>query len=145
MNASLADIRRFLVDHFNDEELTSLCFDRFHDVYQNFAVDTTVGRKALQLVDYCHRRDLLPDLLAALRTERPEPYRRVFGRGKSPAVQRVNINKAPVVDLTNLPGIGAGLAASIVAARPFLSVDDLARVPGIGPKRLSAVRDWCDV
>jgi hypothetical protein len=37
------------------------------------------------------------------------------------------------------------LAAAIVAARRFASVDDLARVPGIGAKRLAAVREWCVV
>lgn len=32
-----------------------------------------------------------------------------------------------------------------MAGRPFEVVDDLARVLGIGPKRLAAVQDWCVV
>ncbi|MCL4802847.1 MAG: helix-hairpin-helix domain-containing protein [Anaerolineae bacterium] len=145
MTVTLADIRRFLVDFFSDEELTGFCFDRFHEVYQNFTTDMTVGRKALQLVDYCQRRDLIPALLAALRTERPEPYRRVFGGETKPTVQRVNLNEATVEEMMNLPGIGQALAAAIVAARPFSAVDELTRIPGIGPKRLTAMRDWCNV
>lgn len=144
MASSLADIRRFLNEHFNDEELTALCFDHFHEVYRNLPAEATTSRKSLLLLDYCQRRDLLPALLAILKQERPEPYRRVFGRANS-AVRRVNINKATAEELRNLPGIGPALAESIMAARPFASVEELARVPNIGQKRLAAVRDWCEV
>ena len=44
-----------------------------------------------------------------------------------------------------LPGIGPATAASIVTERerngPFADVDDLDRVPGIGPAKLEALRD----
>ncbi len=143
MPASRADIRRFLTDHFNDEELTGLCFDHFHEVYKNFTADTTFGRKALQLIDYCQRRDRLPDLIVVLKRERPEPFSRVFGRGAGSSDRRVNINTADVGELRNLPGIGPVLAAAIVTGRPFVSVEDLARVHLIGPRRLAAMRDWC--
>ena len=66
MPATLADIRRFVTEHFNDEELTALCFDHFHEVYRNFGGGATVNAKALALVDYCQRRDRLPALLAVL-------------------------------------------------------------------------------
>ncbi len=55
----------------------------------------------------------------------------------------VNLNQATSAQLQTLPGIGPALAERIVAARdqqPFLSVEDLLRVPGIGDKRLEAVR-----
>jgi competence ComEA-like helix-hairpin-helix protein len=145
MPASLADIRRFLIESFNDEELTTLCFDHFQDVYLNFTADMTLGRKALQLVDYCRRRDRVPELLSILRKERPEASRRVFGRISKSADRRVNINTAEVDELLNLPGIGPALATAIVAARPFASVEDLGRVKGIGPRRLAAVHEWCVV
>jgi competence ComEA-like helix-hairpin-helix protein len=145
MIASLADIRRFLTETFNDDELTNLCFDHFPEVFQNFTVGTTLGRKALQLVDYCRRRDRVAELLSLLRRERPESFRKVFGRQVRAAERRVNLNAAEVEELCNLPGIGPRLATAIVAARPFASVDDLARVPGIGGKRLAAVREWCVV
>jgi hypothetical protein len=145
MTASLGTIRQFLVEHYNDDELTQFGFDHFHEVYQNFAADMTVGRKALLLVDYCHRRDLLPSLLSILKKDRPEPFRRIFGRQNQPTIRRININKASELELQNLPRIGPKLAAAIAATRPYNSVDDLIRVPGIGPKILAAVSDWCDV
>ena len=49
-------------------------------------------------------------------------------------------NRAPVEELASLPGIGPALAARIAAARPFASVDDVARVEGIGRRRLRALR-----
>lgn len=145
MTASLGTIRQFLVAHYNDEELTQFCFDHFYEVYQNFAGDMSVGRKAMLVVDYCQRRDFIPSLLTKLKQERPEPFRRIFGRRAAPAIRPIDVNRASSEELQNLPGIGPALAGAIIAARPFATVGDLARVAGIGPKRLAAVRDWCDV
>ena len=61
--------------------------------------------------------------------------------GPSPArVALLNLNTATLAELESLPGIGPVLARRIVEARPFQSVDDLARVKGIGPRRLEEVR-----
>lgn len=144
MPANLADLRRFLTERFNDEELTALCFDHFHEVYRNFGEGTTVSAKALALVDYCQRRDRLPELLAVLEQERPESFRRAFGvRSGRADDRRVNLNIATAGELRQLPGIGPALAAAIIAARPFATMDDLLRVPGIGSRRLAALRAWC--
>lgn len=145
MTASLGTIRQFLLDHFNDEELDQFCFDYFNEARQSFGAGMSVNRKAMLLVDYCQHRDLLPAVLAALKDERPEPFRRVFGRAARPAIQRININTASADELQELPNIGPALARSIIAARPYGEVDELARVAGIGSKRLAAVRDWCSV
>ncbi len=57
----------------------------------------------------------------------------------------VNVNTADVALLDTLPGVGPSTAEKIVAEReangPFTSVEDLTRVPGIGPKKLEALRD----
>jgi competence ComEA-like helix-hairpin-helix protein len=52
----------------------------------------------------------------------------------------VDVNRGTVEELASLDGIGPKLAARIVAARPFATVDDVARVRGIGARRLARLR-----
>lgn len=56
----------------------------------------------------------------------------------------VDINSADAALLDTLPGVGPSTAAKIVADRAangrFATVDDLARVPGIGPKKLDSLK-----
>jgi DNA uptake protein ComE-like DNA-binding protein len=56
------------------------------------------------------------------------PARRVR---EAPPAEPVDINRASETELLRLPGVGPGLAARIVAARPFADVDDLRRVRGL--------------
>lgn len=72
----------------------------------------------------------------------------VVGLGStSPATQdgRVRINSASVTDLELVPGVGPVLAARIVAHResngPFVVIEDLLDVPGIGEAKLAALRE----
>lgn len=57
----------------------------------------------------------------------------------------VNLNTASIEQLDTLPGIGPSTAQKIVADRtangPFRTVDDLMRVPGIGPAKFEALKD----
>jgi competence protein ComEA len=57
----------------------------------------------------------------------------------------VPLNTATAAELEALPGIGPATAAAIVAWReangPFVAVDQLIEVRGIGPAKLEAVRD----
>jgi len=61
----------------------------------------------------------------------------------------VSVNSAGVAELEELPGVGPSIASAIVAYRdehgPFLSVDDLTEVAGIGPAKLEALRDLVTV
>ena len=59
--------------------------------------------------------------------------------GHSPT-NALELNGATLEELMRLPAIGQTQAQRIVAARPFTSVDDLQRVPGIGPKTLEKLR-----
>lgn len=57
--------------------------------------------------------------------------------------QRIDVNRATVLDLTRLPGVGPGLARRIVADREqqgtFADFEALDRVPGLGPALLGRV------
>jgi len=59
---------------------------------------------------------------------------------------RININNATAAELEELPGIGPARAGAIVRERekngPFRQVEDLARVSGIGPKTVEALREY---
>lgn len=65
------------------------------------------------------------------------------------AYAKVNVNTADAKALEGLPGIGPAKAAAIVDYRTehgnFTSVDDLAKVKGIGPGILSKIKDEIEV
>lgn len=55
----------------------------------------------------------------------------------------VDLDDAPAGEIEALPGVGRALASRIVEARraaPFSSVDDLSRVPGVGPATIERLR-----
>ena len=54
--------------------------------------------------------------------------------------QRVDINNASEAEIEKLPRIGKGIAEGIIKRRPYTSVDELRRVPGIGVKILDRLR-----
>lgn len=54
--------------------------------------------------------------------------------------ETVNINEASLKELQTLPGIGTKLGERIIAHRPYQTVDDLLKVPGIGPITLERIR-----
>lgn len=64
--------------------------------------------------------------------------------GEETASGEVDLNRATVVELQALPGIGPVIAARIVAHRtdngPFAAIEDLLDVPGIGESRLAELR-----
>jgi competence ComEA-like helix-hairpin-helix protein len=71
----------------------------------------------------------------------PGPQRLIYGVG-------LDVNRDPAADLELLPGIGPAKASAIVESRardgPFGSVEELARVKGIGEKTVERIRPWVD-
>jgi competence protein ComEA len=65
------------------------------------------------------------------------------GAGTAPSAP-VSLGSATLDQLQTLDGVGPATAQKIVAYRTehggFRSVDDLANVPGIGPKKLAAIK-----
>jgi competence protein ComEA len=73
--------------------------------------------------------------------------------GADPAPPRferhlVELNSAPQGEVEALPGVGRVLAARIAAersVRPFESVEDLGRVPGVGESTITRIRPFARV
>ncbi|MFI4917251.1 MAG: helix-hairpin-helix domain-containing protein [Phycisphaerales bacterium JB060] len=85
-----------------------------------------------------------PVQLRAATTERPGP-----GAASEPDLRvgmTIDINTASADRLELLPGIGPSRAAAIIESRqsvgPFRTVEDLARVHGIGPATVEGVRPY---
>jgi competence ComEA-like helix-hairpin-helix protein len=74
---------------------------------------------------------------------RPVEIQRISGEDVE---YRIDINRSRWVEWAQLPHIGETTARRIVADReingPFASVDDVQRVPGIGPRTLAKLRPW---
>lgn len=67
---------------------------------------------------------------------------------KAPPASPIDVNRATVEELQQLPGVGPVLSQRIVAAREkalFKSVDELRRVSGIGAKTLEKLRPMVTV
>lgn len=69
---STADIRQVLLRSFSDDELTALCFDYFRDVCDVFSTGATREHKVQLLIEHCVRRELIPNLLAAIQRSQAE-------------------------------------------------------------------------
>jgi hypothetical protein len=70
-------IRDLLMTGFNDQELTTLCFDCFRPVYAQFAMGMSMGQKVQLLLDYCERHAEVDKLLHAVKERNPTQYARV--------------------------------------------------------------------
>lgn len=92
-----------------------------------------------------------PSDLDALNLAKPlaDGERVAVGRDQAEGSGPVNLNTATEERLTELPGVGPVLASRIVAYReshgPFVTVEDLEAVPGVGPSVLAGLRDVATV
>jgi competence protein ComEA len=64
-------------------------------------------------------------------------------------VGRVNINSATALEMDALPGIGPTVSQAIIDYRlqngPFLFIQDIQNVPGIGPATYDKIKDYITV
>jgi competence protein ComEA len=57
-----------------------------------------------------------------------------------PLPSPVDVNVDPIDKLETLPGVGPAIAKEIVAARPHAGYDSIAKLKGIGPEKLDALK-----
>ena len=70
--------------------------------------------------------------------------RRELGLGGLEEGEKILVNEASVEELQRLPGIGPSLAGRVIEGRPFHSVGDLQRVSGIGPATADRLEEFLD-
>jgi len=71
-----AVLRELLSAAFNDQEVTTLCFDHFRPVYEDFSSGMSKGDKIQRLLDHCERHDQWARLVALVRDANPAQYAR---------------------------------------------------------------------
>jgi len=86
-----------------------------------------------------------PSKLAALREERREEARSLESEFALRPGQVLDANSASIDEIELLPGVGPLLAERIVDGRPYKSLEDLRRVPGIGDKTFVRIKDLLKV
>ena len=67
------------------------------------------------------------------------------GRRAPAEDQPVDINTAARDELMTLPGVGEKIANRIISSRPYRSIEDLTRVPGIGPASMEKLRPFLTI
>lgn len=85
--------------------------------------------------------DKLTEERRDLRAEEAE-LERVQGTSKLGEGSTLELNSAARDELMQLPGVGETTALAIIENRPYSSVDDLLRVPHIGPGKLEKIRPF---
>ena len=95
MTYETVQIRQFLKDAFSDEDLTTLCFDHFRDVYESFSAGMTKTQKIQLLIEHCQRRGTMTDLIAVLAQTRPAQFQQFFG-GATPQQVAQQVRSAPL-------------------------------------------------
>jgi hypothetical protein len=79
---NLRVIREFLTAAFDDEELTTLCFDHFRNVYEEFSAGMSKRQKIQRMIAYCERHLEWERLLTVASQWNPAQYSRFASRFK---------------------------------------------------------------
>ncbi len=71
---NLAAIRQLLNDAFSSGEIKTLAFDRFQEVYNDFAAGMSKSQMIEALLENAHKNGRIPDLLDYVKKENPYQY-----------------------------------------------------------------------
>jgi len=77
-----------------------------------------------------------------------QPMSQTAAESKQAEGRKVNLNTATQQELESLKGIGKATAAAIIRYRDkarFYNIEDLQKVPGIGPAKFAAIRESIEV
>lgn len=110
------------------------------NVMADMEVGAMLGRKGL----WQHADAARIAQLRAREREEARLLREAFS-DPSDEAPRINLNTATKTQLRSLHGIGKTLSARIIEHRPFASVEDLLKVPGISQQTLDNLRDRLSV
>ncbi|MEU1790565.1 effector-associated domain EAD1-containing protein [Streptomyces sparsogenes] len=77
------EVRQLVSEALDDDELTALCLDHFPAVYGQFAQGMSKSQKTIRLIEYCARRDRLPDLVRRVGEVNPVRHREFTDRLES--------------------------------------------------------------
>lgn len=67
-------IRDLLTDAFSDEDLTTFCYDHFHEAYEAFTSGMSKIQKLQRLLEYCERQGKRETLLKLVKEHNPAQY-----------------------------------------------------------------------
>jgi hypothetical protein len=73
---NIAIIRELIKSSFDDEEITTICYDHFRPVCENLSSGMSKGHKIQQLLEYCDRHDQMEALLSLVEELNPAQYAR---------------------------------------------------------------------
>jgi hypothetical protein len=102
---NLHTIRELLGEAFSSGEITTLAFDLFHDVYQNFSASMTRADKIQMVVEKAQASGKIPQLLAYVQEKNPYQYGRYANQLISQSVAQettLSIPKPPERSLRQL-------------------------------------------
>jgi formylglycine-generating enzyme required for sulfatase activity len=78
MQYGTATIQQFLNTRFSNEQVTSVCYDYFPEVYLANVAGISKQDKIQHLVAHCQKHDRISSLLAMMERERPYEYKAQF-------------------------------------------------------------------
>ena len=70
----IARFRGFIVSHFSESDLRTICFDHYRELLNDIPDPLAVSKLAPQLITHCERRGMLRHLIGVIRNARPKPF-----------------------------------------------------------------------